>query len=400
MDKFFVTFHKIYGTYTRGGHMSSNGYVTSGYNFVRIENVYCNLPLPPLSYQDAMAMKNLIGNYITSHSYEEWERDIDDCTYEEWIPGCSNELNALISDKYNIEIIGLSYKPKDCNLNLLDLLEDYTSETSRAISNVRDKWIGIEKTAFNNLWQLEQNLLKLAKASVEKLSVIERYEFCTSSLYEFVKNEMDNRFDVNVPIISFPDTKYTTTSLQIEKRFSLSLPVVHKTIYEDYSMIYALDVAFHAKDAQLVRTLLSKGAYKYSIIPLDWYEESELTDVVLLKKFAIYPEYNETCPKDRKPPYHFSQDEVVASLEAIENIREDGVDFETVDNDVSIMGISFSIRQIKKIRIMLAQIIHDWGRYNHYYPALAQRRLLRNEIANRYNRAFPKTHLNDYRQFF
>lgn len=87
-------------------------------------------------------------------------------------------------------------------------------------------------------------------------------------------------------------------------------------------------------------------------------------------------------------------------MEAIENIREDGVDFETVDNDVSIMGISFSIRQIKKIRIMLAQIIHDWGRYNHYYPALAQRRLLRNEIANRYNRAFPKTHLNDYRQFF
>ena len=378
--------------------MSSNGYVTSGYNFSRIESVYCNLPLPPLSYQDAMAMKKIIVNFITLHSYEEMENDIYDCIYEEWIPGCSNELKALISNKYNIDIIGLSHKPKDCNLNLLELLEDYTSGTSRAISTVKDKWNKIEKTAVNNLWQQEQEILKLAKATVEKLSVIERYEFCTSSLYEFVKNVMDDRFEVNVPIISFSDTKCTDTSLQIKKHFNLPFPVTHKTIYEDYSMIYALDVAFHAKDAQLVRTLLSKGEYKCSIIPLDWY--SELTDVVLLKKFAIYPEYNETCPKDRKPPYHFSQDEVKATLHAIENIREDGIYFENIDHDVSIIGVFFSISQIEKIRIMLAQIIYDWGRYNHYYPAIAQRRLLRNEIIKIYNRAFPKTNLNKYLRFF
>ena len=412
-----ITCKIISGTYITGGHMSSNGYVTSGYDYKSVAGIYCDADLPALSYQDALQLKDIISHYTTrTECRGELERDVYGHEYEYWTSGCANEINDLLLPKYGINVVGQNGSQGSCTIDLIKQLNEQIEELDKPYKVVRDKLQSVSdgwdnyrlkqtediRCKENEIVRMQHELSELYAKAKDTLSDKERYAYYAQSLYKVFSGGFDDVIDLNSPLVSFSgseqirpplylqeDLYQTAQPLSLTSRKSCQQP------YTDYTRVYALDVAFAANDINLLHELMSKGAYQCAVIPLYW-SEDETTDILILKKIASLTGYNAQSPNDRTPPYPLTQEEVVAALGAIVELRLEGLcDWEVTSCDICLMGVTFSAEELRKVRIILAQIKYDWGRYERYYPARCSHRLSRNDLAWHYNKAFPKTAKHD-----
>lgn len=407
MEKMYVTFikHSYYCYYC--GHMSSNGWISTGKECTVIEGCFSDKPLPPISYQDALQMKDIINHCRSSFGKNNIVEDYshyNDYDIYECIKGYADELNELVNVKYGFEIVGYEGDTNDFPYDLSKSLDEYIDSISRKISNIKYQWNIFASTLFSPISETENKLYELYNDAIKAISNKKIYDIYTESSLDLVHEFLSNKsFDLNLPI--FTISKPTLELKHFKKvEPNNNLQFKNKQIFlssqDDslYNKVYALDIAYKNKDYKLVWNLLEHGYYKCQITTnetcfFDLLESGDISNkIVLLKKVANI-EYEDGY---NTAITNLTWNEILGGLMDICYIRNTmkNCDFDSYMS-VSLNNIIFSKDEIMRIKTnynkILSLLVDDYlikRKYNTYKDYII-------DLYELYIEAFPKTGVLD-----
>lgn len=205
MLKIKVVFQRIKGCRYTGGVRSSNGWIASYEEYVYIKGAFASDVLPPMSHQDALALKKIIEVYCSSEKRRKMDREFYYSEYEEeeWIKGCADQLNDIIKGIYDFEIVAQEGTQGKCIYDLYQMLSEAVHPVSETLSDVSDKWndhlLALNQT-FNSE---EEKLIALFKELTRELSCKFQYEYYVKSSSNMVRKLLDSNFDLSKPVFLY-----------------------------------------------------------------------------------------------------------------------------------------------------------------------------------------------------
>lgn len=393
MLKIKVVFQRIKGCRYTGGVRSSNGWIASYEEYVYIKGAFASDVLPPMSHQDALALKKIIEVYCSSEKRRKMDREFYYSEYEEeeWIKGCADQLNDIIKGIYDFEIVAQEGTQGKCIYDLYQMLSEAVHPVSETLSDVSDKWndhlLALNQT-FNSE---EEKLIALFKELTRELSCKFQYEYYVKSSSDMVRKLLDSNFDLSKPVFYIKKEK-----LHVSRFYSFfkDCHLEESVRWRDklYKKVYALDIAFAWEDDALVWELLRKGFYRCQILPAWSEKNSESRSLVVLKKIAnieCEDGYGDTVA-------NLTNEEIIDGLQTI---TDSDYDFEYPVNTLYINGISFSLDEIKRIKYNYGLIYTTWVDDKYSYGSLESNyKEDYEDLSDRISEAFPRS--LDYFKYF